>query len=271
VIEAQQSGGLLSFGRSLAIQLRVIGALLLREILTRHGRQNIGFMWVFVEPMMFTTGVVLLWSSFHQKSHTGIPLVAFTVTGYATVLMWRNTIGRSGDAVRSNKPLMFHHNVRVLDLFIARLLLESAGASISFAVLSSFFIFVDMMELPYDILKIIFAWLLLTWFSMAMGMIIGSLTVFSEIFNRLWHVFSYLFLPMSGAFFMVEWLPSRYQELALIVPTVDCVEYLRDGFFGPSVRTHYHITYLLCVNLSLMMIGLRMINLAARKLEDGAV
>jgi capsular polysaccharide transport system permease protein len=127
------------------------------------------------------------------------------------------------------------------------------------------------MELPHDILKIIFAWLLLMWFSMAMGMIIGALTVFSEILNRLWHVFSYLFLPMSGAFFMVEWLPSKFQELALLVPSVNCVEYLRDGFFGPSVRTHYHIVYLFCVNLTLLMIGLRMINLAAKKLEDGAV
>jgi ABC-type polysaccharide/polyol phosphate export permease len=44
-------------------EIRVIGALLMREILTRYGRHNIGFMWLFVEPMMFTLGVLALWTS----------------------------------------------------------------------------------------------------------------------------------------------------------------------------------------------------------------
>ena len=34
-----------SFLESLLIQKRVIGALLMREIITRYGRNNIGFLW----------------------------------------------------------------------------------------------------------------------------------------------------------------------------------------------------------------------------------
>jgi ABC-type polysaccharide/polyol phosphate export permease len=33
------------------IQVRVIGALMLRELTTRFGRENIGFLWIMVEPM----------------------------------------------------------------------------------------------------------------------------------------------------------------------------------------------------------------------------
>ena len=44
------------------IQRRVIWALVMREILTRYGRHNIGFLWLFVEPMIFTLLVTLLWS-----------------------------------------------------------------------------------------------------------------------------------------------------------------------------------------------------------------
>lgn len=43
-----------SFWESLAIQRRVIGALLMREIITRYGRNNIGFLWLFVEPLLMT-------------------------------------------------------------------------------------------------------------------------------------------------------------------------------------------------------------------------
>jgi hypothetical protein len=41
---------------SLQTQLRVLYALLARELLTRYGRHNIGFVWLFAEPMLFTLG-----------------------------------------------------------------------------------------------------------------------------------------------------------------------------------------------------------------------
>ena len=59
-MSAQASGGHGSFRQSWTIQLRVIWALLLRESLTRYGRHNIGFLWLFVEPMLFTLGVRML-------------------------------------------------------------------------------------------------------------------------------------------------------------------------------------------------------------------
>ena len=37
--------------QSWKIQRRVVWALTLREILTRYGRHNIGFLWLFAEPM----------------------------------------------------------------------------------------------------------------------------------------------------------------------------------------------------------------------------
>jgi ABC-2 type transport system permease protein/capsular polysaccharide transport system permease protein len=41
-----------SLRHSFEIQRRVIGALLMREVITRFGRHNIGFLWLFVEPMI---------------------------------------------------------------------------------------------------------------------------------------------------------------------------------------------------------------------------
>jgi len=243
------------FVRSLLVQVRVIGALLMREIITRYGRHNIGFMWVFVEPMMFTVGVVVVWSVL--KTHTTkLPLVPFTVTGYSSVLLWRNTINRCGNAIEPNRALLHHRNVRVLDLFAARLVLEAAGASISFLTLSTLLIVTGFMQSPDDILEMIVAWGLLAWFSMCMGRLIGSLSVTSESGDRIWHVLSYLFLPLSGAFFLVDWLPKRLQDAALFIPTVDCTELLREGYFGPSVHAHYDLPYVVLVNMGLTLIGL---------------
>src|SRR5258706_7187741 len=223
---------------SIRIQTRIIGALLRREILTRYGRHNIGFMWLFVEPMMFTSGVLILWTSLGLHK-ARLPLVPFALSGYACVLVWRNTINRCGNAVEPNRALMHHRNVRVIDLFAARILLELAGASMSFMILASFLSFTGLVPAPDDVFKMIVAWLLLAWFSLDMALIIGSLTVISEPAERIWHVVSYLFLPLSGAFFMVTWLPKYAQNLVIWIPTVSCVELLREGLFGVGVIAHY--------------------------------
>ncbi|MGB9604808.1 MAG: ABC transporter permease [Bryobacteraceae bacterium] len=252
--------------RSLKIQGRVIGALLMREIITRYGRHNIGFMWLFVEPMMFTLGVLALWTALGLHK-VALPIVAFTLSGYATVLLWRNTINRCGNAVEPNRALMHHRNVRIIDLYAARIILEIAGASISFLILSALFMATNLMDLPDDLLKIILAWFLLAWFSLDMAMIIGPLSVLSESVDRVWHVASYLFLPLSGAFFMVDWLPKYAQELVLWIPTVNCTELLREGLFGSQARAHYDLGYVVLVNLLLMLPGLLLVRYIGSRVE----
>jgi len=243
------------FLRSLAIQTRVIGALVMREIITRYGRHNIGFMWVFVEPMMFTTGVLAVWSLVHTHA-AKLPLVPFVVTGYSTVLLWRNTINRCGNAIEPNRALLHHRNVRVVDLFIARLLLEIAGATVSFMTLTTLLSAAGVMSAPEDVLNIGVAWLLLAWFAMSMVLLIGSLSAAFDPVDRIWHVISYLFLPLSGAFYMVDWIPAHVQSWALLLPTVDCTELLREGFFGTAVHAHYNLLYLVWANTLLLLIAL---------------
>jgi capsular polysaccharide transport system permease protein len=241
--------------RSVVIQTRVVGALIMREIITRYGRHNIGFMWVFVEPMMFTAGVLGVWSLIHAHS-TKLPLVPFVVTGYSTVLLWRNTVSRCGNAIEPNRALLHHRNVRVVDLFIARLLLEVGGATLSFMTLATLLTLAGLMPPPDDVLKCLAAWLLLAWFAIALGLIVGSLSAAFDPVERIWHVLSYLFLPLCGAFYMVDWLPTNVQHLALLLPTVNCTELLREGFFGGRVHPHYDIPYLLVINTTLLMIAL---------------
>ena len=252
--------------RSLVIQVRVVGALVMREIITRYGRHNIGFMWVFVEPMMFTAGVLGVRTLLHMEN-ARVPLVPFIVTGYSTVLLWRNTIGRCGNAIEPNRALLHHRNVRVIDLFLARLLLEIAGASISLLLLSTMLGLAEVLAIPDDILKMTIAWLLLTWFVIAMGLIIGSLTALWEPTDRIWHVIAYLFLPVSGAFFMVDWLPSHLQSAAVYVPTVSCIELLREGYFGKTMHAHYNLGFVVALNTVLTLFALRAVRAASSTVE----
>jgi capsular polysaccharide transport system permease protein len=256
-----------SLSRSFAIQRRVIGALLMREILTRYGRHNIGFLWIFAEPMMFTLGVTTMWTALKSMHGSNLPIVPFAVTGYSTVLMWRNMSNRCCHTIEPNLSLLFHRNVRVLDLFAARILLEIAGATMSFVFISLFFITSGMMEPPDDVWTILIGWGLLAYFSAALSLFVGAFAGDSETFQRFWHTIAYFLFPISGAVFMVDWLPHAVQPYALLVPMVNVVEIVREGYFGRGVHAQYSIPYVVTVSSVLLLIGLLAARHLARKLE----
>lgn len=250
---ASPSPGLLTSAR---VNWRIIKALLVREMLTRYGRHNIGFLWLFVEPMLFTLGVTALWTATKSVHGSDLPIVAFALTGYSSVLLWRNMPGRCIGALWANLSLMYHRNIKVLDIYLARLLLEFGGATISFATLSLVFVALAMMSLPEDFLSVAAGWMLLAWFGAALAVLLGALSHESEIVDKLWHPFSYLLFPLSGAAFLVDALPRFAQEIVLWIPTVHGVELVREGWFGSLARAHYDIGYIVTCNLVLSVAGL---------------
>lgn len=242
--------------RSWSIQRRVIWALVLREIMTRYGRHNIGFLWLFVEPMMFTVGVTAIWTATKSVHGSDLPIVAFAVTGYSSVLLWRNMPGRCIGALGPNLPLLYHRNVRPIDIYASRLLLEVAGATMSFVFLVLFFAFCGWLEMPEDVLQIVGGWLMLAWFGFGLALFFGALSEESETVEKIWHPLSYLLFPLSGAAFMVDALPEAAQDFVLWLPMVHGVEYLREGYFGSNMTAHYDLAYMAMVNLGLTVLGL---------------
>ncbi len=245
-----------SLRQSWSIQRRVIWALLLREVLTRFGRHNIGFLWLFVEPMLFTLGVTAIWSAINATHGSSLPIVAFAITGYSSVLLWRNMPARCIGSLAPNLSLLYHRNVRPIDIYLSRLLLEAAGATMSFVFLSLFFIFIGWLDWPEDILKICAAWVMIAWFGASLAILLGALSERSETIEKLWHPAAYLLFPLSGAAFLVDALPKAAQDVVLWLPMVHGVEYLREGFFGSQMTAHYDLSYMAFANLLLTITGL---------------
>ncbi len=231
----------------------------MREILTRYGRHNIGFLWLFAEPMIFTLGVTILWNFIGAHKGHGITVTAFILTGYSTVLLWRNMPGRCTNALQPNYSLLFHRQVKPIDIFASRIFLECVGATTSFVVLTIAFHALSLVPLPHDHVILWMAWLLLAWYAAGISLIIGSLGEHSEVVDKLWHPMMYLMVPLSGSFFMVEALPPALREPVLFLPTVHCAEMFRAGYFGPGHVWHYDVLYVVIVNMVLTLLGLSLV------------
>jgi len=257
-----------SLMQSFAIQRRVIRALLLRELITRFGRQNIGVLWLVAEPMIFTLGVAAFWAASGANHGSNLPIVAFAITGYSSVLMWRNSVGRCIGGIEQNASLLYHRNVRVMDVLATRILLEMAGATASFLVLTVAFFSIEWIQPPVDSLRVVAGWFMLAWFGAALALSVGAAAAFSHLVERIWHPISYLLFPLSGAAFMVDWLPPAGRDFVLMLPMVHAVELIREGYFGDVVRTHYDMGYMVGCNLALTLSGLFLMHAAARRVGE---
>ncbi|MAN11076.1 MAG: sugar ABC transporter permease [Sphingobium sp.] len=264
--EGRQEVPRTSFMQSLAIQRRVIHALIMREVITRFGRHNIGFLWLFVEPMIFTVGVTLIWGALKSVHGSNLTIAAFAVTGYSSVLVWRNMPSRLVDSIEPNLSLMYHRNVRIFDIFAGRLLLEGVSVATSFLVLTIIFAAVGWLSLPEDPFKVVVGWLMLAWWGSGLGMFVGALSHRSELIDKFWHPMQYLLFPLSGSAFLVDALPPEFRDWVLILPMVHGVECVRDGFFGSEFVAHYDLGYMATINLIFTLLALVEIRRASRNL-----
>ena len=251
--------------QALRVQLRVIGALMLREIITRYGRNNVGFLWLLLEPIVFTVGVVVLWNLMHRMHGFRVEVTPFVVTGYASLLLWRNCSFRGLKAIEPNRSLLHHRQVKIQDIFFARMTLEVAGVTAAFIVLIVAMVGLDLVGLPRDLFLLAAGWLLMAWFSAALGTILGCLSEHSDMVNRLWHPISYFLLAVSGTFFMVDWLPAALQEWVLWVPMVHPIEMMRSGYWGASSRFHFSVPYIFSVCLGMTLLA--MLLMADRRMK----
>ena len=256
-----------SFWESLIIQKRGIGALLWRENITRYGRNNLRFLWLFVEPLLMTLIMVLMWKFFKVNNISTLNIVAFTITGYPMMMMWRNASNRAIGSISANMSLLYHRNVRVLDTIFARMLLEIAGATIAQIAIMSVLIAVRWIEMPADIFYMLLAWLLMAMFAIGLGLIICSVAFHFEPFGKVWGTISFVMMPLSGVFFFVHNLPQQLQHYVLMLPMVHGTEMFRAGYFGNSVTTYGNPWFILLCNLVLLLLGLAMVTKFSKGVE----
>ncbi len=237
-------------------QSRIISALMMREIVTRFGREGFGFLWLIGEPLLFCLGVLVMWSVIKPEYEHGIRVGPFVVTGYMCLLLLRHQISYSQGAVQGNIGLLFHRQISVTHLFIARNLLEFLGATAAFVVVYFVLVCLGQISWPQDILLLYVGWIVLALNSVGLATVLAAMAIRWDVMERIVPLITYLLIPLSGAFFMVAWLPERYQETYLLVPIPHGIEMVRAGVFGPFVETHYSVAYALLWAGVLNVLGL---------------
>lgn len=240
-------------------QFRIIGAMLMRETTTRFGREQLGFLWVIGEPLMFCMGVITLWHFLRGPYEHGIRLAPFCMTGYMCLILLRHMIGMSMGAIQANSGLMHHRQVTVIHIFIARNLVEYLGSTSAFIVVYVVLLAMHQVDLPHNYLLAYAGWITQGWISFTLAIMFAAFALKIEVLERVVSLLTYAMIPLSGAFTMAAWVPANYRHIYLSVPMPHGVEMLRAGVFGDNIPTYYTAWYPWACGAIFLLIALIML------------
>lgn len=265
---AYKGRSIADFLESMRVQGSVIGALIMRELHTRYGRRGLGYVWLFLEPMLLAVMVVSL-KMFARERHygAGIGVVPFIILGYTMFIMFRGIWNRADSALEANLPLMYHRMVTIFDILVSRALLEAAASMTAFVILVGLCIMLDMAELPARPIHFLLGFLQYFWFSVALSMIVCGATYENPTLQKFVHPISYILMPLSGAFYMVKWFPHKFHGWVSYWPMASVFEEMRYGWFEAASDEYFYPAYVVANCMVLTMLGLLAIKLVRRKVE----
>jgi capsular polysaccharide transport system permease protein len=248
------------------IQVRVIGALMIRELTTRFGRENIGFLWIMVEPLLFAVLVGVLWRVMKGPFEFGIDIVAFTVSGYIPLVLFRSSVNRGVKTFTANGGLLYHRQVTILDLLLVRFLIELIGHMMAYLFIGLVLGVFGIFPVPYDLGFMLLGGFYFALFSFAVMLVVAPLSEFSETVEKVVPITTYLMVPFSGAFFLVSSLAPEAARIALYSPPVHGMEMMRYGLFGPSIDPRFDYVSPLIFCIPCMVLGLLLCRLVRKRL-----
>ncbi|MBV7255168.1 ABC transporter permease [Pacificimonas sp. WHA3] len=252
-----------------SIQRSVVGALIMRELHTRYGRDNVGYLWLFLEPALLSLLVALIHVGNPNSPATSIDPVPFGLIGYTTFIMFRALFTRADAVIETNTPLLYHRQVTIFDMVLARGLLELAATIVVLAVLLGAATLAGAAMPPARPLALLAGLACLWIWSFGLSLLVCAATNENRLVTKFVHPISYILLPLSGAFYMLEWLPQPYRDIMSWFPMTQMFELIRHGQFAGAEATYVQPVYLVFSCMVVLFLGLLAVRAVRRHVHIG--
>lgn len=241
----------------LQIKKSVIFALVLREARSRFGQRRMGAIWTLIEPICHLLILSLLFGLLRGRTVAGIDYPVFVLVGLAPFLLFRNTALRLMNSPKENRSLFAYKQIKPLDTFIARVLVEFSISATAYAILVFGFAWYgfDMsIKSPIEWMLTILLGVL---FSFGLGMLLSLIAhamPSSTLFLRM------MFFPLyfiSGVLIPAAYLPHAMLPLLLLNPFLHLLELIRAEIFPHYVPVDgVSLNYVIAFTLVLLFVSL---------------
>ncbi|MCA0421973.1 MAG: ABC transporter permease [Proteobacteria bacterium] len=237
-------------------QLRVLGALILREIQGRFGRAKLGYLWALFEPLAHISLLVAI-IQFTAKGDPpiGNSFALFYFTGIIPYHLFTHTGGALMFAVRANRQLLQLPPVTTLDVFMSRAILEIATEFFVALVLLSAFALLGYDAMPKDILNFMLTFILLGGCAFGAGVINAILMAFFHTWEKVWSISIAIMYFTSGIFYVPSMMPVEVRQILEWGPIFQSIELFRTSMFEGHDPPWLRLEYLAAVSIALVSVG----------------
>lgn len=242
---------------SFQIQKSVIFALVLREARARFGDRRMGAVWTLIEPICHLLIFSVLFSLIRGRTVAGVEYPVFVLVGLAPFLLYRNTALRLMDSLRENRSLFAYKQIKPLDTYVARVLVETCISATVYAILVFGFAWYGFDMSVINPLQWVATLTLGLLFAFGLGMLLALIT---HALPNLKAVIRMAFFPLyfiSGVLMPAAYLPQAMMPLLLLNPFLHLVELIR-----AEVLPHYTPVdgvseeYVITVTVALLFVAL---------------
>ncbi|MBL3568304.1 sugar ABC transporter permease [Rhodovulum sp. BSW8] len=218
--------------------LRVFGALVIREMITRYGRSPGGYVWAVLDPAGMIAILALAFSQFIHTPPLGESFILFYATGYIPFYAYSEIASVVSSSIFVNRQLMHFPMVTPLDSVLARFFL-----SFLTVIAVSFLVFTTLLVVTDDPVRLSLGPLFLALGTAAfLGLGIGTLNAvvftFFPLWQRVWSIINRPLFILSAVFFTFESLPRQARDVLWWNPIIHLVGEARRAFY-PIYRGDY--------------------------------
>src|SRR5690606_30187526 len=204
-----------------------IRALLLRELQTRFGQYRLGYLWVFLEPLLTIGVMVVLFGTVMQRTLPGMDYAVFLINGIIPFFMFRTGVTLAISATESNRGLFSYRPVKPIDALLARNVLEFLLKFTAYIAFTAAFVWFGYNISFEQIPQLLGYWSLLFIFMMACSLIFVVIGDFSKELNKFLSVFFLILYFLSGILYSIHIIPAEYREYLLYNSLIHIFELMR--------------------------------------------
>lgn len=209
----------------------IVVALMLREAAARFGRSTGGYIWAFAEPV---AGILLLSVAFSfllRSPPIGDSFFLFYASGVVPLLFFNAISSQLAQAVAANKGLLNYPVVSVIDVLLARLVLETVTYSFVFGFIIISILSIDPVHLQPDYIKIFLGVFATALLGASVGAANCLLFLWFPVWRSIWRILTRPLLIVSGVMFTYRDLPPSLQDWLWYNPLLQTIGIVRGGLY----------------------------------------
>lgn len=237
--------------------MRVVSALILREMATTYGRKPGGYIWTILEPIagIFIITTMFVLAGLRYPS-LGTNFAIFYATGLLPFFVFTHVSQKIAGSLRYSSRLLAYPRVTVLDALLARFLLNLlTQLLVAYLVIGGILLTQDTgTQLVLSSIVLGFA------MAAALALGLGTLNCFLismfPMWATVWALITRPLVFVSGVMILVEELPWEWRDYLLWNPLVHVVSEVRSGFYHGYDPTYVSPAYVFGVALVAGVVGL---------------